>query len=211
MPVPLAKEIAVQADKNAAIREPLEFSDWAGDVGLHASISSSLGHKGRLLRAIVRLMRAKACLELGTGYGISAFFILSALEEAGEGRLNTIEFFEPPYRIAESSLKKRFGSLVDCHFGATADVLPLLSKQFGPVDFVFCDAGHSRESFVSDFAAISDGLSEGATMLLDDIFWADSRFRAPGDAVEGWRELVDHPRVAQAVVIGGDYGLLLLN
>jgi hypothetical protein len=42
---------------------------WAGDVGLHFGVSSSLGHKGRLLANVIRLCRSERCLELGTAYG----------------------------------------------------------------------------------------------------------------------------------------------
>ena len=143
-----AREIALAADRNSALTDPYDVSrgswSWSGDLGFNFSLTSSFGRKGRVLYNIVRFMRSERCLELGTAYGMSAFFILAALEKfATSGHLATVEGEEPQYSLSLSSLKAQFGASVTCHFGYTNDVLPELVKSPDQYDFVFHDATHA--------------------------------------------------------------------
>lgn len=208
-----ATEIALIADGYACMREPVEYEHWCGDVGLHFALSSSLGRKGRLLSSIVRFCRRQHCLELGTGYGMSALFVLAALEANGvTGHLSTLESCEPQFSLASSVLKRRYPDRVSCHFGTTQNSLPLIVNDMAGVDFLFHDAGHSREDYVRDFATVSHKLVSGAIVLFDDIRWEDSRFyRGPSRCYEGWLEIAHHRRVARAVEIDDSLGMLLLT
>ncbi|MGC2332014.1 MAG: class I SAM-dependent methyltransferase [Candidatus Acidiferrales bacterium] len=213
-----AREIAVVADANRSNPEPQAqpWWTWAGDVGLHFSIGSSFGRKGRILFNLVRFMRSERCLELGTGYGMSALFILAALQRySPSGRLHTLEGSEPQFSIASSTLKQRHGDMVSCHFGSTGTLLAELVKSIGPIDFMFHDAGHSHEGYVNDFNEISQILVPGSIVLFDDIRWKDERWKSGSksatDTYAGWREVVSHSRVSQAVEIDGNLGLLLLR
>jgi hypothetical protein len=70
LPVAMALELAEEADRLRGMTAGIDWENfWAGDVGLHFGISSSLGHKGRLLANVIRLCRSERCLELGTAYG----------------------------------------------------------------------------------------------------------------------------------------------
>jgi len=90
--------------------------------------------------------------------------------------------------------------------------LPRLVASLPPFDFLFHDAGHSRDDYVRDFDAVSGGLAPGALVLIDDIRWKDARFfEADPRCHEGWMELVNQPRVSRAVEIDGAMGLLLLR
>jgi predicted O-methyltransferase YrrM len=209
----VAREIGLIADRNSSLLTPLEYERWAGDVGLHFSLSSSFGRIGRLLSSIIRLCRSERCLELGTAYGMSALFILGALKDnGGMGHLTTLEGAEPQYSLASDVLKNRFGNMVSCHFGMTQESLGKIVKSMNGIDFLFHDAGHSREDIVRDFGAVCETLIPGAIVLIDDIRWEDPRFHAaPPRTYEGWMEVVAHPRVIRAVEIDGSLGLLLLQ
>jgi hypothetical protein len=77
LPVAMALEVAEEADRFRGMTAGIDWQNfWAGDVGLHFGMSSSLGHKGRLLANVIRLCRSQRCLELGTAYGMSAMFVL---------------------------------------------------------------------------------------------------------------------------------------
>ena len=111
---------------------------WAGDVGLHSSIASSSASKGRILFNLVRFTRSERCLELGTAYGVSAPFILSALRlYFTGGHPHTIEASEPQFSVASAQLRSRYSDLVSCHFGRTGTILPELMKSSGPIDMLF--------------------------------------------------------------------------
>lgn len=208
-----AQSIALVADRYRTLSDSVEYGEWAGDLGLLFSISSSFGKKGRILSSIVRFARSERCLELGTAYGMSALFLLSALKaQGGTGHLATLEGLEPQFSLAGATLKDQHGDMVSCHLGMTQEVLPELARSLGRVDFLFHDAGHSRDDYVRDFRAVIDVLSPGGVVLIDDIRWEDPRFSAgPADAYRGWREIVGHARVRRAVEIDHSLGLLLLR
>ena len=202
-----AREIGLVADKLSGSLDPFRREDkgweWNADVGLVFRIASSFARKGRLLSAAVRVCRTDRCLELGTAFGMSAQFILHALRALGEkGHLTTVEGWEPMFSISSGILKERYGNMVRCHFGRTEEILASVIESMGGVDFVFHDAGHSREDYTRDFGVMIQRLAPGAVVLFDDIRWDDPRFRAnPPETYRGWREVIQHPRVKQAVEI----------
>jgi predicted O-methyltransferase YrrM len=102
--------------------------------------------------------------------------------------------------------------MVSCHFGLTQDALPDLARSLKQIDFLFHDAGHSRDEYIRDFNAVVGILSPGSVVLIDDIRWEDPRFSArQAETYRGWREVVGHARVRRAVEIDGNLGLLLLR
>lgn len=210
----LAREIALIADQGRTKSEVKIFRQWTGDVGLHFSLSSSFGNKGRILFNIVRFMRSECCLELGTAYGMSALFILGALKSyAKSGYLATVEGREPQFSVGSSLLKREHGEVVSCHFGDIEQVLPGLVKSLGSIDFMFHDAGHSREDYVRDFTLVSEALAPGSVVLFDDIRWEPSPRTFEGDPrpYDGWKEVIAHRRVRRAVEIDGLLGLFLVR
>ena len=71
-------------------------------------------------------------MELGTVYGMSGLFILSALKALGDDRhLATLEGMEPQFSLASTTLRGRDGDMVLCHFGMTQDALPGLASSPG--------------------------------------------------------------------------------
>jgi predicted O-methyltransferase YrrM len=214
-PIPFgtAQEIAFVADGYRDLSALVDYGEWIGDLGLLFSISSSFGRKGRILSAVVRFSRSERCLELGTAYGMSGLFILSALKTLGDdGHLTTLEGMKPQFSLASATLKGLYGDMVSCHFGMTQDALPSLASSLERVDLLFHDAGHSRDEYIRDFNALVGILSPGSVVLIDDIRWEDPRFSAQlANTYQGWREIVSHTRVRRAVEIDGNLGLLLLR
>ena len=206
----IAADLADFFRKNS---ESVENEHWLGDVRDHFEISSSLGTKGRILSTIVRFGHSTECLELGTAYGMSAMFILEACRTRNEHyHLTTIEMQEPQFSLSSQMLKSRYGDHVSCEFGMTQELLPGIVKSLSQVDFVFHDAGHSREDYLRDFQAILPLLRDGAIVLIDDIRWESSRSpRVLSLCYKGWCEIADHPRVCRAAEIAGTMGLLQIN
>jgi hypothetical protein len=75
LPLDTAVRIGLIADKLTARKDPLDFSNFSGDVGSGVDLSSSFAKKGRLLAALVRFGRVRTAFEIGTAYGMSAMFI----------------------------------------------------------------------------------------------------------------------------------------
>ena len=77
---------------------------------------------------------------------------------------------------------------------------------------MYHDAGHSKKHYIEDFHTVLPAMKPGAVILFDDIRWKDPRFMPTNpQCYEGWKEVVKHPRVRQAVEINNDMGLLLLD
>jgi caffeoyl-CoA O-methyltransferase len=92
---------------------------------------------GEFLQFLVKAIRAKSVLEIGTSHGFSAIWMGLALEET-DGRLTTIEIDRTRHELArrhvtEAGLSERVTLI---HGDAHAKVIPLT----GPFDFVFLDA-----------------------------------------------------------------------
>jgi tetratricopeptide (TPR) repeat protein/predicted O-methyltransferase YrrM len=211
---PLAKLVALTADRYRYDRTVVESASWLGDVGTHFEMSSSFGNKGRILNTIVRYGQCKRGIELGTAYGMSGLFILDAMKFNGEDyHLATLEGQDPQFTLASKLLKSLYGDdRVSCYFGWTEEKVPEMVKNLSNMDFMFHDAGHSKKHYVNDFNAIVPILAPGAIVIIDDITWDDRRFcDEDPKTYEGWLEVANHPRVIEAVEVDYGLGLLLLE
>jgi predicted O-methyltransferase YrrM len=206
----VAKLVAARIDCCIGQHQPVAAYKQVPDVGAHAAIASSSGKKGRLVSAAVRAAQPAHCLELGTAYAIGTAFIASSLHTE-DALLTTVEGFEPQYSISAAYLEKAFAHRVRPVKSLMRD-LPDVLRNGPPIDFVFHDAGHTRDDYVHDFAAFEPFLSSGAFVLIDDIRWNDARNGGKSTgSYDGWREVAAHPRVEKAVEIGGLLGLLLVR
>ena len=94
----------------------------------------------------------------------------------------------------------------------TQEALPQMVKSLKGLDFLFHDAGHSKESYIRDFQAVLPILKPGSVALIDDIRWEGERFyKGDPQCYEGWKEIVSHPRVKRAAEISDTMGLVLLG
>ncbi|MDX6266972.1 MAG: hypothetical protein QOD70_1712 [Frankiales bacterium] len=97
---------------------------------------------GSLLRLLAATSAAKAVVELGTGAGVSALWLLRGM--APDGILTSVDLETEHQRLAKQSLNEAgYGSgRVRLIAGEALNVLPRLSD--GAYDLVFCDAAHSE-------------------------------------------------------------------
>jgi predicted O-methyltransferase YrrM len=144
---------------------------------------------------------------------MSAMFVLGMQSYLGRTiHLTTVEAGEMQFSLARHRLKERYHDAVACHFGLTQDVLPKLMSTLEPIDFVYHDAGHTREDFVADFGAVVDFLSPGSVMVIDDIRSADAQIGGKqANAYRGWLDIVAQARIRHAVEVNGTMGLALLS
>jgi predicted O-methyltransferase YrrM len=211
----IAKKMALIANHFWSDRTMVETTNSILDVRTHFQISSADGIKGRILSTIVRCAKIKRGVELGTGYGLSACFILEAMKSQGDNfHLATLEGVESQFILASGMLKKYYNDRVSCYHGWTQDRIQDIIKELSNFDFVFHDAGHSRQDYLRDFNAILPALSSGTIVIIDDINWFDPRFydKDP-QTYQGWIEVAHSPRVVEAVEIVSancKLGLLLL-
>ena len=99
------------------------------------------GHiQGRLLEMLVRMLRPRRALEIGTFTGYSALSMAAGLEEGAE--LHTVEVDDELEEFIRSYFDRSpHGGKIRLHIGSALDIAPKLGGEF---DLVFID-GDKRE------------------------------------------------------------------
>lgn len=131
------------------------------------------GHiQGRLLEMLVRMLRPRRILEIGTFTGYSALSMAAGLEEGGE--LHTIEVEDELEELAQSFFDRSpHGRKIRMHIGSALDVAPALGMGF---DLVFID-GDKREypDYYRMLMGDRDGkplVHSGSVLIADNILWS---------------------------------------
>lgn len=146
--------------------------------------------RGPMLYSLVRKLKPRVILELGTGRGYGAFSMAKALVDGGiDGKLITVDrtpadrSFEWPYvntdqenvtahislndfwgRHLAASLNER----IEFRRGDTASVHTLLADQAGKIDLIFIDSDHTYNGVALDFLSAHSISSRSAVFVFDD-------------------------------------------
>jgi predicted O-methyltransferase YrrM len=220
LPLSVALPIAVYADNmlNNFRFEPWFESHHLVDISHHFTLSSSLGEKARLLFNVVRALKPKACLEIGTAYGISAYLIARCQELCAlQAHVVTVEAGSPQKEISQVFLQRHFPQNVKTLHADKHDAIAQLMAASQKFDFVFHDNGHSGDHYVRDFAELLPLMPAGAVFVLDDIKWfGPGQGPSRRTCYEGWLEIIRNQRVADAIEISstsnrGSMGVLVLR
>ncbi|MGM5481485.1 MAG: O-methyltransferase [Nanobdellota archaeon] len=117
----------------------------------------------KLLYTLVKIHKPKRILELGTSGGYSTLWMSRAGIGYG-GHINTIEFSDYRYSIAQKSFEEVGCENITQHQGKSAEILNGWSE---PVDMVFID--HSKENYLNDYKKVEPHLSERAIVIADNM------------------------------------------
>ena len=131
------------------------------------------GHiQGKLLELLVRMLRPRNILEIGTFTGYSALCMAAGLEE--DGVLDTVEVDDELEEFAASFFRRSpHGQKIRQHVGSALDIVPTLGYTF---DLVFID-GDKREYPDYYRMLMGDGGSKvlvhsGSILIADNILWS---------------------------------------
>lgn len=176
------------------------------------------GHiQGRLLELLVRLMRPRCVLEIGTFTGYSALSMAAGLDEGSV--LHTIEVDDELQPMAQSFFDRSpHGSKIRLHIGSALDIAPALGCTF---DLIFMD-GDKREypdyyrMLLGDRASgdndhggsgIRPLVRSGSLIVADNILWSGKvvqpiahNDRHTQALVEFNRLVADDPRVENVIL-----------
>lgn len=118
--------------------------------------------KGRILEEIIREVKPKRVLEVGTLIGYSAVLIGKELDT--DARLITIEIHSDEAKIARENIKKaHIPPRVEVIVGNANDVL---RKQSGKFDVVFIDA--EKTEYLAYLCLIEKRLRKGSVVVADN-------------------------------------------
>lgn len=165
------------------------------------------GHiQGRLLEMLVRMMRPRRVLEIGTFTGYSALSMAAGLDEGAE--LHTVEVDDEQEEFIRSYFARSpHGDKITLHIGSALEIAPKL----GEFDMVFID-GDKREypAYYRMLMGDDDGrrlVHGGSVLIADNILWSGKvvqpiahNDRHTQALVEFNRMVVEDPRVENVIV-----------
>jgi len=118
--------------------------------------------KGQALVKVIRELRPKLVLEIGTLVGYSAILIGNELGE--DARLITIEIDEDEAEMAKENLRRAgLSSRVEVLVGDAIEIIPSLEGKF---DLVFIDA--AKEEYLYYLKLLEDKLHPGSVIVADN-------------------------------------------
>jgi len=133
--------------------------------------------EGRFLGVLVRTLRARRVLELGTFTGYSTISMALALPVGG--RVITCDVNEETTAIARRYAEE--AGVADRIDFRLAPGLETVSTLDGPFDLVFIDA--DKENYVNYYEATLPLLADGGLMVVDNTLWS-GRVADPDDDEE---------------------------
>ncbi|MFI3292945.1 MAG: O-methyltransferase [Rikenellaceae bacterium] len=127
------------------------------------------GHvQGKLLTMLVKMMRPKNVLEIGTFTGYSALCIAAGLEEGAQ--LHTYEVDDELEGIAASFFERsEHRAKIFAHIGSALEEAPKLGLTF---DMVFVDGDKREYPEYYNMLMDSGMLRSGSVMIADNILWS---------------------------------------
>lgn len=126
------------------------------------------GHiQGKILEMIVRMLRPKCLLEIGTFTGYSALSMAAGLDEDAE--LHTIEVDDELEDLAASFFARSpYGNRIRQHVGSALDIAPQIGKSF---DLIFMDGDKREYPAYYNMIMETPMVHSGSYILADNVLW----------------------------------------
>lgn len=143
---------------------------------------------GRVCYAACKALRPTTVVETGVAYGVSSAYILQALSENGQGKLESVDL--PPLGrdaaehvgfLVSSELRSRW----KLHRGTVRKLLPGILRELWPIDIFIHDSLHTYAHMKWEFHAALSGLRPGGVLIADDI-----------EGNRAFEEIFEDPRAA---------------
>ncbi len=165
------------------------------DVGVSVKEAFSVSKPPRsalFLYLLVRALRPRTVLELGTNTGMSSSFIASALRRNGSGTVLTLDGSAYRQKLARKVHEELELTNVSYGLGLFTESLDPALATMPLVDLVFIDGHHQYQPTLDYYDKIRKNANLATTFVFDDIRWSDGMKRA-------WSELQVHPTTGLAV------------
>jgi len=118
---------------------------------------------GRFLYLITKLKKPKLVVEIGSGFGYSAYWFAKALDE---GKVILTDYKEENIKMAKNFLgKANLLEKVEFRVGNGVEV----AKEYKEVDIFFFD--HEKSKYLETILQIKDNLKSGGLLIADNTLW----------------------------------------
>jgi caffeoyl-CoA O-methyltransferase len=156
--------------------EPARFAELAEQTRARTSAPGMMVGtlEGRLLTAVVAMLRPTTVLEIGTFTGYSSLSMAEALPPGG--RIVTCDISEEHVAIAREHIgASPYADRIEIRVGPAIETLATLD---GPFDLVFIDA--DKTGYIDYYEAVLPKLAPHGVILADNVLWS-GRILDPGE------------------------------
>ncbi len=129
---------------------------------------------GSFLEMMARITQAESILELGSGYGYSAYWFLRGMNNGSILLTDS----DKANRDRALDLLNRTGSQGRIEF-KVGDSIRILEEEQGPFDIIFCDI--DKENYPSVPEKVLPKLRTGGLMIVDNTLWYGNVFAGNTD------------------------------
>ena len=170
------------------------------------------GHlQGRLLTMIVKMVRPKTILELGTYSGYSGLCLAEGLDEGG--MLHTFEINDEQEDFTRPWFENSpYADKITFHIGDALDLVPKMDVVF---DLAFIDG--DKRKYVEYYEMVMERLSSGGYILADNTLWDGHVLETPPvkDAqthgIMAFNDLVAEDKRVEKVILPLRDGLTIIR
>jgi caffeoyl-CoA O-methyltransferase len=168
--------------------------------------------EGRFLAFLVRALRARRALEVGTFTGYSSICMASALPDGG--RIVTLDVNAETTEIARRyAAEAGVVDRIDYRVSDASETSGTIAGLEGPFDLVFIDA--DKSGYVDYYEAALPLLADGGLIVADNVLWSGRVVSEPDDdstrAIQRFNDHVrDDERVEQVLLTVRD-GMTLIR
>ena len=166
--------------------------------------------QGALLQVLVRILRAKRCIEIGTFTGYSALTVALALPP--NGKIICCDVSEEWTSIGRRYWKKaRVDKKIDLRLGPALETLKGLKGSF---DFAFIDA--DKPSYVDYYEALIPRMRQRGVIMVDNVLWSGRVIDETADddnsvAVKRFNDHVAADKRVMKVMLAVSDGITLIS
>ena len=141
---------------------------------------------GNFLKSLIKLLRAKRIVEVGTFTGYSALQMAEALPKDGE--IHTCELMEKHAKTAQSFFDRSdYGNKITIHQGSALNSLEQL--QAGSFDMAFIDA--DKTNYLEYYQRCLALIKKGGVIILDNMLWGGDVLDPQDDDAKALRKTGD--------------------
>ena len=141
---------------------------------------------GNFLKSLIKLLRAKRIIEIGTFTGYSALQMAEALSKDGE--IHTCELMEKHAKTAQSFFDRSdYGNKITIHQGSALNSLEQL--QAGSFDMAFIDA--DKTNYLEYYQRCLALIKKGGVIILDNMLWGGDVLDPQDDDAKALRKTGD--------------------
>jgi predicted O-methyltransferase YrrM len=133
------------------------------EIGKKSFIPSIGPVKGKILAEVVRKLKPRKILEVGSLYGYSA--ILITKNSPANAEITTVEKNPEHARVTEQNVER--AELENQIKVIKGDAMEILPKLPGPFDLVFLDA--EKTQYLDYLKAVEDKLHQGSVVVADNV------------------------------------------